>query len=728
MKITPNSTITLYRGVEIDNGEQLAFKSIEGQRTYFARKSVVTVPNCQVVPKTGELKIALNAQVTGAVVASCNYLSFINPSFDNKTIYCRIIDYSYENNECVTLTWVLDYWQTWMFDVDFQDMYIEREHLSETDWGKANRNPYDTSIMEFKTAENLPVGEDIEKPYYKYGIEATDDGVYCAEALADAFDIDNSTGTLIIFSDLAFSNADGDVPMADTSSGIFLERLMRVVFTDLSWPTPTTIQYIDRKGTTSFFKISQATLQYIADHFHYVIDGGQRQDFENAVECGLVWDNPPINDTPMKPATNNTINSPVSYVFVDKNDEDHDKIVSELLAWFVDNNNNADTLTALLGIYPISNGLMLYSGSLTNYTPSPQGSDSPFGVKLPTAKGQTVLNKKLDLYPFSYYRLIAPNGDTCELRIESFKSAQDGENTCMVGIVMDITEKPNLLVMPVGYKVENASPHRPDSNVNLLHGLVFSQFPTLPYALDSFTMQMAAISNNIIANNTVDYNYNLEQLELDNMKESASILQKYLGTAFGSLSSIIGSGGSAAGIASGGFTAVSGGIDAAMMERQLALNKQKRQNEIAQSLEARSTLTGEDNAVKNNFKYTKPAYVCKQYHQINGDGVLNFNNYSFQDIIFMRVSINPTILEQYDNYFSNYGYSSGRCGIPRCIRYTQNSNDPDEVPHWIELNGKNTTYVKTVDCKVTHSMLPVAQFIKAMFDGGIRMIKGDSES
>ena len=91
----------------------------------------------------------------------------------------------------------------------------------------------------------------------------------------------------------------------------------------------------------------------------------------------------------------------------------------------------------------------------------------------------------------------------------------------------------------------------------------------------------------------------------------------------------------------------------------------------------------------------------------------------------MRVSINPAILAQYDTYFSNYGYASGRCGIPRVINYSRGLTDDDKVPHWQTLNGKPTTYIKTVDCKVIHSMLPVAQFIKGMFDTGIRMIQGD---
>jgi hypothetical protein len=109
----------------------------------------------------------------------------------------------------------------------------------------------------------------------------------------------------------------------------------------------------------------------------------------------------------------------------------------------------------------------------------------------------------------------------------------------------------------------------------------------------------------------------------------------------------------------------------------------------------------------------------------NGDGSINFNQLGYVDIIFLRVQLNPAILSTYDRYFMNYGYSSGRCGIPRVIRFTQGASSADELPEWVTLNGKTTTYIKTMDCKVTHSMIPVAGAIKSLFDSGVRMIKGD---
>ena len=130
MKIVPNSTIKLYANVDIDNGEQLVFSSVANQLAYFESCLAVSQVPCTVVRKTGALRV----EIAGNIISNCNYLSFTNPSFDDKIIYARIIDYDYINNECAEITYAIDYWQTWMFDVGYEPCFIEREHLSEADW------------------------------------------------------------------------------------------------------------------------------------------------------------------------------------------------------------------------------------------------------------------------------------------------------------------------------------------------------------------------------------------------------------------------------------------------------------------------------------------------------------------------------------------------------------------------------------------------------------------
>lgn len=175
MKIAPDTTITLYSGVEICSDKQLAFSTPEKQAAYFLSKRLTYVDHCTTVKnKIGYLKVPIKpigsagtGEITGAQLATCNYMSFVNKKFDNKTIYCYIVDYSFENNECAYIQYVIDYWQTWCFDVTFRDSYIDREHLSEDDWNKVEANPYRSDVPQMVTAEPLATPTGYEKPFYK---------------------------------------------------------------------------------------------------------------------------------------------------------------------------------------------------------------------------------------------------------------------------------------------------------------------------------------------------------------------------------------------------------------------------------------------------------------------------------------------------------------------------------------------------------------------------------
>ena len=686
MRIVPDSTITLYQNVDIDNDEQLVFSSLSNQTAYFQSK---IHPNgaytpCTVVRKTGRIRV----EKSGSIVSACNYISFVNPSFDNKTIYARILDYEYVNNECTEIDYVIDYWQTWMFDVTFQDMYIEREHLSQADWDKAQTNPYDPTILEFKTNENLPCNTSIEKPYYSFGSTANDDGVYCAEAVCTELEVPRDVGVLFMISDINFKNLDDNIPAGQTTPSSEFVQILNDIKIEGGGSLP-----------INWYRLTTGAYTYLNTRFPSII--------QSALYRGDGWNTSVGNLYP----GSSSLKPPIIYIYIEggasitSEFETASSYVSRLLDWLT----RMDALDSLIGIYPIPSGMMLFSGSSYN---------SPLAAQQATAKGQNVVNKKLDLFPYSYYRLMGPNGDVKELKIEDFKSAQDGLNACQVGLSLDITEKPNLIVAPVSYKAAGAAPHNVSANLNVREGLMFTQFPTLPYSIDAFRAQLAAVSNSIIGNNTVqtmnELNYRGKKLA-DRM--ITDLNQAGEGTTTAATGMLTGQGtrGGVAKAANAGMDA----LNIAAYESKMYDNEAKMRNQ------AYASRVNPDNAIYDNYQFTKPAYACDIYSPVNGDGILNFNYNSFVDILFMRVSLNPTILAQYDRYFSNYGYASGRCGIPRVINYSRGESSDALVPHWQTLNGKLTTYIKTTNCRVIHSMLPVAQFIKVMFDGGVRMIKGD---
>ena len=159
--IVPDSVITLYNNVPITNQQQIAFKTLAQQTAYFATKILRSKVNCSYVRRNGRLKIEDGM----GLMLNCNYISFRNPSFENKTIYARVIDYVYINNVTVEIQYVIDWFQTFMFDVTYEDAVMDREHLSVADWNKVATNPYDRSVYEMFTPEDLPVDKNMEKLY-----------------------------------------------------------------------------------------------------------------------------------------------------------------------------------------------------------------------------------------------------------------------------------------------------------------------------------------------------------------------------------------------------------------------------------------------------------------------------------------------------------------------------------------------------------------------------------
>ena len=168
--IAPCSTITLYSGVAITNGQQIAFKNSADQIAYFNSKKISGHEETQctyVRHNRGYIKI----EDTMGVMLSCNYISWknANAGFENKTIYARVTDFEYINNSTVKIYYTIDWFQTFMFDVTYETAVLEREHLSVSDWSSATTNPYRNDIYELLTEEDIVnVDKSMEKFYSTY--------------------------------------------------------------------------------------------------------------------------------------------------------------------------------------------------------------------------------------------------------------------------------------------------------------------------------------------------------------------------------------------------------------------------------------------------------------------------------------------------------------------------------------------------------------------------------
>ena len=626
MRIVPDSTVNLYSGVEVDNGEQLVFSSRANQSAYFASKLVLQQVNCQMIRKTGALRL----EVAGSVVSTCNYLSFVNPSFDNRTVYARIIDYDYVNNECVEVAYAIDYWQTWMFDVTFQSSYIDREHLSQADYAKAETNPYDPTILEFRTSENLPISKDLEKLNYTIGTNADDgDGFRLSRGIAQVANVLAVCGVLIKLSEIDFADLDSQ-SSAPLPSQKFAQYLHDVIASGT--------------GTASqigFYILSKSMYTYLHNLYPSLVP--------SAKECGNDW---VINGTTIKPFFNSKFTPPVTYIY--------DPIGADLSQ---NNGHMADLLELLtersstdsiIDMSVIPNNIMFTAGKISANDPTMHAGQKTAKTKI------SVTSKKLMRYPFSYMRIMAPNGDVKEIQYERFSNINSGTNDiCEFAVTVDVSDKPTFIIAPLNYKENHLSGNNFE-DPNILDSLLFSQFPTMPYTIDSFTAQVAAVANSTIANRTTDTSIEMglnKELVSDVAQTERSLLTA-LGPVSGGVQGVTGIMEGGTGAISGGLTLAGSGIQGMgnyatevqmQAERRIFEAQSQRWNNADLAL-----AEADGSVIADQLKLSKPAYACDKYYPSNGCGSINFNYESFCDVILLRVSLSPEILSIYDTWFQHF--------------------------------------------------------------------------
>lgn len=175
MEIMPNSTIKFLRNIPFDNdyNDTIYFDNPNQQYNYFSgneffkyelsnqyyTRHSAGVINVELPLGSGydpitheEYKIS-----TAESLFDCNYIMFCNESFryidqedgfrKKKWFYAFITDIEYVNNQVARVTFEIDAMQTWMFDYELEQCYIEREH-SETD-----------KIGDNIISENLDIGD-----------------------------------------------------------------------------------------------------------------------------------------------------------------------------------------------------------------------------------------------------------------------------------------------------------------------------------------------------------------------------------------------------------------------------------------------------------------------------------------------------------------------------------------------------------------------------------------
>lgn len=182
MYIEPNSIIRILKDCPLDNtyDHTLYFASASGQASYFIglSKYTLTQQSYQRV-KRGYMRIAVQAEN----LYDCNYLMFQNTAFGSKWFYAFIKSVEYVNNVTSEIEFEIDVMQTWYFDYELGQCFVEREH-SVTDEIGDNLVPERLETGEYVTddfdATNILGGTAIVvAATFDSSYENVDGGYYC---------------------------------------------------------------------------------------------------------------------------------------------------------------------------------------------------------------------------------------------------------------------------------------------------------------------------------------------------------------------------------------------------------------------------------------------------------------------------------------------------------------------------------------------------------------------
>lgn len=128
MPISPNSTAHLL-GVPLGENQkhQIRFTDIAAQYAYFYGKKKKTIQSgCKYIKGTDSV---FTVPFCKDDIITCNYIMYKNTAYGTKWFYAFITDIEYVNDSASNITIKIDVYQTWLFDVDLKQSFVERWHI-----------------------------------------------------------------------------------------------------------------------------------------------------------------------------------------------------------------------------------------------------------------------------------------------------------------------------------------------------------------------------------------------------------------------------------------------------------------------------------------------------------------------------------------------------------------------------------------------------------------------
>jgi hypothetical protein len=143
MTFTPQTQVRLLSGVPFNQTYEHTryFTSVQEQTDYFKAKTAFTFNEFTYQRE----EVAVKVNMGYDQLYNCNYLMYLNENFSGKWFYGFITRREYVNPNTTRIFFELDVLQTWMFDLQWKESFVEREHRQRWD---ANGRPIVNTVPE----------------------------------------------------------------------------------------------------------------------------------------------------------------------------------------------------------------------------------------------------------------------------------------------------------------------------------------------------------------------------------------------------------------------------------------------------------------------------------------------------------------------------------------------------------------------------------------------------
>lgn len=132
MIVVPDSDIILIKSpLKLDNYNQITFDNLTSQYNYFSSLPHLEYDGCTYQRKDGVIRYATGDNLRFEDLLGYNYCMYKNDSYKDKWFYAFVTDIKYINDGMSEVTIETDVFQTWQFDLNYMNSFIEREHVGD---------------------------------------------------------------------------------------------------------------------------------------------------------------------------------------------------------------------------------------------------------------------------------------------------------------------------------------------------------------------------------------------------------------------------------------------------------------------------------------------------------------------------------------------------------------------------------------------------------------------